>query len=73
MIEAAREAAGTDLRAMDVGDVYRGHQLGEGQKSITFAVAFQSQERTLSDVEATSLREKIVQALAERFGATLRA
>jgi phenylalanyl-tRNA synthetase beta chain len=73
MIEAAREAAGTDLRAMDVGDVYRGHQLGEGQKSITFAVAFQSQERTLSDTEATSLREKIVQALAERFGATLRA
>ena len=73
MIEAAREAAGTDLRAMDVSDVYRGSQLGEGQKSITFAVAFQSQERTLSDAEAASLREKLVQALAERFGATLRA
>jgi len=72
MIAAAREAAGADLRGMEVGDVYRGSQLEEGQKSITFAVAFQSPERTLSDAEATSLREKVVHALAERFGATLR-
>jgi len=72
MIAAAREAAGSDLRVMDAVDVYRGPQVGEGRKSITFAVAFQSQERTLSDAEAASLREKIVQALAERFGAVLR-
>jgi phenylalanyl-tRNA synthetase beta chain len=72
LIAAAREAAGADLRGMEVSDVYRGSQLEEGQKSITFAVAFQSSERTLSDSEAASLREKIVQALAERFGATLR-
>jgi phenylalanyl-tRNA synthetase beta chain len=57
---------------MEVSDVYRGSQLGEGQKSITFAVAFQSPDRTLSDAEATELREKIVRGLAERFGATLR-
>jgi phenylalanyl-tRNA synthetase beta chain len=72
LIAGAREAAGADLRGMEVSDVYRGSQLEEGQKSITFAVAFQSSERTLSDSEAASLREKIVQALAERFGATLR-
>ena len=72
MIAAARKAAGRDLRVMDVTDVYRGPQLGEGRKSITFAVAFQSHERTLSDTEAASLREKIVQALAELFGAELR-
>ncbi|MGC9974557.1 MAG: phenylalanine--tRNA ligase subunit beta [Gaiellaceae bacterium] len=72
MIAAAREVVGTDLRAMEVSDVYRGAQLGEGRKSITFAVAFQSQERTLSDAEAALLREEIVQALAERFDAVLR-
>jgi len=72
MIAAAREATGADLRGMEITDVYRGAQLGEGKKSITFAVAFQSEERTLSDAEAASLREKIVQALAERFGAELR-
>jgi phenylalanyl-tRNA synthetase beta chain len=72
LIAAAREAAGLDLRAMEVSDVYRGSQLAEGEKSITFAVAFQSPERTLSDTEAAALREKIVQVLAERFDATLR-
>ncbi|MGD0272545.1 MAG: phenylalanine--tRNA ligase subunit beta [Gaiellaceae bacterium] len=73
MIEAAREAAGAEMRRMDASDVYRGPQVGEGKKSITFAVAFQSSERTLSDEDATALREKIVGALGERFGAQLRA
>ncbi|HEY5161071.1 MAG TPA: phenylalanine--tRNA ligase subunit beta [Gaiellaceae bacterium] len=72
MITAAHAAAGEELREMEVSDVYRGSPLTEGEKSITFAVAFQSQERTLSDSEASSLREKIVTALAERFGGTLR-
>ncbi|MGD0166830.1 MAG: phenylalanine--tRNA ligase subunit beta [Gaiellaceae bacterium] len=72
IIAAAHEAAGPELQRMDVTDVYRGPQVGEGKKSVTFAVAFQSAERTLSDVEATALRGEIVRALAERFGAALR-
>jgi phenylalanyl-tRNA synthetase beta subunit len=36
-------------------------------------VAFQSPERTLSDEDARELRQRIVTALAERFGAQLRA
>jgi phenylalanyl-tRNA synthetase beta chain len=72
MIEAAREVTGAELRRMDASDVYRGPQVGEGKKSITFAVAFQSSERTLSDEDAGALREKIVRVLGERFGATLR-
>jgi phenylalanyl-tRNA synthetase beta chain len=70
---AAREAAGPELREMTAFDVYRGEQVGEGRKSIAFAVSFQSPERTLSDEDAAELREKIVNALAERFGAELRA
>jgi phenylalanyl-tRNA synthetase beta chain len=73
LIRSAREAAGPELRSMDAVDVYRGPQLGEGRKSITFSVAFQSSERTLSDAEAASLRQKVVGALEERYGASLRA
>jgi phenylalanyl-tRNA synthetase beta chain len=73
LIDAAREAAGPELHEMRVFDVYRGGQVGEGRKSIAFAVSFQSAERTLSDEEAAGLREKIVDALAKRFGAELRA
>ena len=73
MIAAARKAAGPELRELRVFDVYRGEQVGEGKKSIAFAAAFQSPERTLSDEEAAGIRERIVTALAEQFGADLRA
>jgi phenylalanyl-tRNA synthetase beta chain len=54
-------------------DVYRGDQVGPGRKSIAFAVTFQSSERTLSDEDAVRLRTAVVEALADRFGAELRA
>jgi phenylalanyl-tRNA synthetase beta chain len=73
LVEAAREAAGPELRAMRAFDVYHGDQVGEGRKSVAFSVSFQSSERTLSDEDAAVLREKIVNALADRFGAELRA
>jgi phenylalanyl-tRNA synthetase beta chain len=73
LVDAAREAAGPELRDMRVFDVYRGGQVPEGKKSIAFSVSFQSSERTLSDEDARELRERIVAALGERFGAELRA
>jgi phenylalanyl-tRNA synthetase beta chain len=73
LIAAAREAAGPELRELRVFDVYRGEQTGEGKKSVALAAAFQSPERTLSDEDAAALRGRIVEALAERFGAVLRA
>ena len=72
LVDAAREAAGPDLKQIRVFDVYRGEQVGKGKKSIAFSVAFQSAERTLSDEDAASLRGKIAEALSERFGAVLR-
>ena len=73
LVAAAREAAGAELRDMRPFDVYHGEQVGEGRKSIAFAVSFQSPERTLTDEDAAELRERIVAALVERFGAELRA
>jgi phenylalanyl-tRNA synthetase beta chain len=73
LVAAARAAAGEELREMRPFDVYRGEQVGQGRKSIAFAVSFQSHERTLTDEDAAELRRRIVSALAERFGAELRA
>ena len=72
LADAARAAAGPELRDMRVFDVYRGPQIGEGKKSIAFAAAFQSAETTLSDADAAEVRERIAAALKERFGAELR-
>jgi phenylalanyl-tRNA synthetase beta chain len=73
LVSAAREAAGAELREIVPFDVYRGEQVGPGRKSIAFRVEFRSPDRTLTDEEAAGLREKIVAALREKFGAELRA
>ena len=69
---AARETAGELLREARVFDVYRGEQVGAGRKSVAIHLAFQSHERTLTEEEASAARTRIVDALAERFGAELR-
>ena len=73
LIAAAREAAGEELRDARFLSDYRGDQIPAGKKSIAFAVAFQSAERTLSDDDAARLRAAIVSELSSRFGAELRA
>ena len=73
LVDAAHEAAGELLREARVFDVYRGEQVGQGRKSVAIHLAFQSPERTLTEEEATETRAGIVAALAERFGAELRA
>jgi phenylalanyl-tRNA synthetase beta chain len=73
LVDTAREAAGPLLREARVFDVYRGDQMGAGRKSVAIHLAFQSPEKTLTDEQAAELRGKIVEALAERFGAELRA
>jgi len=72
LVDAAREAAGPLLRGARVFDVYRGDQVGPGRKSVAIHLAFQSTERTLTEDEATRLRDAIVAALGERFRAELR-
>jgi phenylalanyl-tRNA synthetase beta chain len=71
LVEVAR-AAVPELREARVFDVYRGEPVPPGKKSVALALAFQASDRTLSDEEAAGLRERIVVALGERFGAELR-
>jgi len=72
LVDAAHEAAGELLRTARVFDVYRGGQVGASRKSVAIHLSFQSPERTLTEEEATEVRERIVAALAERFDAELR-
>ena len=73
LVDVAHEAAGELLREARVFDVYRGEQVGSARKSVAIHLAFQSPERTLTEEEATAVRDAIVAALTERFGAELRA
>jgi phenylalanyl-tRNA synthetase beta chain len=73
LLEAAREAAGPDLREARFLSDYREPPIPPGKKSIAFSVLFQSPERTLTDEDAASLRGRIIDALETAFGAQLRA
>jgi len=73
LFAAAYEAAGPDLREVRFLSDFREPPIPEGKKSIAFRIEFRSPDRTLTDDDAKLLRDRIVAALAERFGAELRA
>ena len=53
-------------------DLYRGEKLGNDRKSIAYSVFLRSSERTLTDKEAEAVGASILEAVAKKFGATLR-
>jgi phenylalanyl-tRNA synthetase beta chain len=74
VLAAIREAAGELLQELEVFDEYRNPEtIGEGKRSLAFRLAFGSPERTLTDEDVAPVRASIVDALAARFGAVLRA
>ena len=73
VLAAIRDAAGGLLREVEVFDEYRGEQTGEGKRSLAFRLAFGSLEGTLTDEDVAPVRASIVDALATRFDAVLRA
>jgi phenylalanyl-tRNA synthetase beta chain len=66
------EGAGELLEQARLVDDYRGTGVGEGEKSLTFALRFRATDRTLTAAEATEAKNGAVALAAARFGATLR-
>jgi phenylalanyl-tRNA synthetase beta chain len=74
LLSAIREAAGGLLHELAVFDEYRTPEtIGEGKRSLAFRLAFGSFEGTLTDEDVAPVRASIVDALATRFDAVLRA
>ncbi|GAA2437725.1 phenylalanine--tRNA ligase subunit beta [Streptomyces macrosporus] len=72
-VEAAlRAGAGDLLESLRLFDVFTGEQIGEGKKSLAYALRFRAPDRTLTAEEATAAREAAVAAAVERTGAVLR-
>jgi phenylalanyl-tRNA synthetase beta chain len=70
--KAIIEAGGKLLKEVSIFDVYKGDRLPEGKKSIAFSLRYYDPERTLTDEEVTAVHEKVIQAVEQQFGATLR-
>ncbi len=67
-----RRAAGEWCEEVRLFDVFRSEALGEGHKSLAFALRFRAPDRTLTDAEVGGVREQCIQAMAAAHGATLR-
>jgi phenylalanyl-tRNA synthetase beta chain len=72
-VEGAVRAGGGDLLAeARIFDVYRGEQVGEGEKSLALRLTFRAPDRTLTDEDVAELRTAIEERVAG-VGGRLRA
>jgi phenylalanyl-tRNA synthetase beta chain len=72
-VEAAlREGAGELVESVRLFDIYTGPQVGEGKKSLAFALRFRAPDRTLTEEDTGAARDAAVRVAAERFGAVQR-
>ena len=67
-----REAGAPLLESVELVDVYRGAQVGDGRKSLAFRLTFRAPDRTLTAAEADAARDAIAGAVAERHGGDVR-
>ncbi|HET6825669.1 MAG TPA: phenylalanine--tRNA ligase subunit beta [Amnibacterium sp.] len=72
VLAAVREGAGPLLEHVALIDDYRGQGLPDGTKSLTFALRFRADDRTLTAADATAAKEAGAALAAARTGATVR-
>ena len=65
-------SAGKLLRGVKLFDIYRGTGVPEGKKSLAFSLELRADDRTLTDTDSEGVMNKVLAALGEKLGATLR-
>jgi phenylalanyl-tRNA synthetase beta chain len=65
--------AGELLEELRLFDVHRSDRVGAGKVSLAFALRFRAPDRTLTDDEVSTLRQRVIDAVATVHGAELRA
>ena len=72
VLNAVRRAGGVMLEDVQLFDVYRGAQLGEGKKSAAFSLTFRSTDHTLLEAEIAALMDKVQRSCKVQFAAEIR-
>ena len=60
------------LRSIRLFDIYRGVGVPDGQKSMAFSLELRADDKTLTDADSEGVITKVLAALSEKIGATLR-
>ncbi len=66
------ERGGEYLVDCSVFDVYTGHHIMEGKKSVAFSLVMRAEDQTLTDDHADATVNAVLSALKEKYGAEMR-
>ena len=72
VLQVVKQAKPANLESVELFDIFRGQNVPAGQKSMAYAFIYRSPERTLTDPEAGSAHEKVVEQLKEKLQAVVR-
>jgi phenylalanyl-tRNA synthetase beta chain len=67
-----RQAGGKMLSGVQLFDVFRSEAIGAGKKSLAYSLTYQAPDRTLTDAEASQIRQRINRRLEQDLGSRLR-
>ena len=70
--EVITKAGGKLLKAVNLFDIYRGVGVPEGKKSLAFSLILRADDRTLTDTDSETVITKVLTAVQDKLGATLR-
>ena len=65
-------AGGKYLKDCTLFDVYTGHHIAEGMKSVAFSLTMRADDQTLTDDHAEETVRAVLTALKEKYGAVIR-
>ncbi|MFH1282744.1 MAG: phenylalanine--tRNA ligase subunit beta [bacterium] len=60
------------MENLSVFDVYQDEQIGKDKKNISFRITFRAMDKTLTDSDADTFRDEIINKLQTKFHASLR-
>jgi len=72
IVNVIKAAASNIVKDVKLFDVYTGQQIPKGYKSLVYRLTYQSQDKTLADIEVEPVHSKIIIALKERLGVQIR-
>ncbi len=72
VLQCVRKAAGELLQEICLFDVYQGKGIDSGRKSLALGLTLQHYSRTLEDREVDELIHRVVDAIEQKLGGTLR-
>ncbi len=72
ILKEIKEQAGELLERIEIFDLFKGKQVGEGKKSIAFSLVYRSKKRSLEAAEVADIQGKIATHLKHYFKAEIR-